>query len=226
MVPNLGICIFSRILNITISFSNSSPKIPKSGIFGPKKVFRFAPNFATRQIQGLWFRVRQYFFQIAFEKYPNKTFLVPNLGIFIFLGNFAITQIPGCWFQIWQHCFQIPAQKYPNNAFLVPNFVTRQNQGRWFQIWQYVFQIPAEKCPNKVFWVPNLGIWQPDKFEDADFKYDNSFLKIPVQKYPNQEFLVSNLRIIIFAPNFAKKQIRWFQIGQWCFQITAQKYAN
>ena len=168
---------------MTIMFRNSYLKIPKSGIFGPKKVFRFAPNFVTRQIQGHSFQVRQYFFQIAFEKYPNKTFLVPN-------------------------------------------FVTRQNQGRWFQISQYVFQIPAEKCPNKVFWVPNLGIWQPDKFEDADFKHDNSFLKIPVQKYPNQEFLVPNLRIIIFAPNFAKKQIRGFQIGQWCFQITAQKYAN
>ena len=33
------------------------------------------------------------FFQIPAEKYPNKTFSVPNLGIFIFPRNFAVRQI-------------------------------------------------------------------------------------------------------------------------------------
>ena len=41
------------------------------------------------------------------------------------------------------------------------------------------FQILSQKYPNKPFLVPNLGffceILQLDKFEDADFKYENSF---------------------------------------------------
>ena len=31
-----------------------------------------------------------------------------------------------------------------------------------------------------------------DKFEGADFKYDNSIFKILAQKYPNKAFLVKN----------------------------------
>ena len=30
------------------------------------------------------------------QKYPNKAFLVPNLGIFVFCQNFAIRQVRGC----------------------------------------------------------------------------------------------------------------------------------
>ena len=38
---------------MTIVFSNSTPKIHKSGTFGPKsKDFYFALNFAIRQIRG------------------------------------------------------------------------------------------------------------------------------------------------------------------------------
>ena len=48
-----------------------------------------------------------------------------------------------------------------------------------------------------------------DKFEVADFKYDNSFLKKTIsQKYPNKAFLVSNLNIFILSQNFAIRQIR------------------
>ena len=49
--------------------------------------------------------------------------------------------------------------------------------------------------------VPNLGIFffhkflQLEKFEGADFKYDNSILKIISQKYPNKAFLVKNTQI-------------------------------
>ena len=37
-----------------------------------------------------------------------------------------------------------------------------------------------------------------NKFEGADFKYDNSFLKFYPKKYPNQAFLVPNLGIFVF----------------------------
>ena len=48
-----------------------------------------------------------------------------------------------------------------------------------------------------------------DKFEVADFKYDNSSLKKTIsQKYPNKAFFVSNLNIFILSQNFAIRQIR------------------
>ena len=37
-----------------------------------------------------------------------------------------------------------------------------------------------------------------NKFEGADFKYDNSFLKILAQKSPNKAFSVPNLGILLF----------------------------
>ena len=46
------------------------------------------------------------------------------------------------------------------------------------------FEILAQKNPNKAFLVPNLGffffgkIFQLDKIEGADFKYDKSFFKL------------------------------------------------
>ena len=36
------------------------------------------------------------------EKYPNKAFLVPYLGILTLAWHFAIRQIPRRWIQIWQ----------------------------------------------------------------------------------------------------------------------------
>ena len=47
-----------------------------------------------------------------------------------------------------------------------------------------------------------------DKFEGADFKYDNSILKTLTQKYPDKAFLVPNLGIFIFSPILAFRQIR------------------
>ena len=66
------------------------------------------------------------------------------------------------------------------------------------------FKILAQKCPSNVFFVPNLDIFvclfvcfcgeilQLDKFEDADFKYDNSFWK----------FQAKNSQIGIFGTKF------------------------
>ena len=47
-------------------------------------IFIISRYFAIRQIQGCWFQIWQYHFQIAAPKYGNLTFLVPNLRIFIF----------------------------------------------------------------------------------------------------------------------------------------------
>ena len=54
--------------NITILFSNSSPKLPKPGIFGQKfpskaflvpnlDIFVFLRNFAIDQIRGMSFQI-------------------------------------------------------------------------------------------------------------------------------------------------------------------------
>ena len=122
------VCFFAKILlhykttisninraGMTILFSNSSPKIHKSGIFGPK--FRhfcfFLWNFANRQIWGCWFKYDNSFFffnsspkivkyGIFGQKYPNKVFLAPNLSIFVSSPDFPIRQIRRSWFQIWQ----------------------------------------------------------------------------------------------------------------------------
>ena len=73
---------------------------------------------------------------------------------------------------------------------------------------------PSQKYPNQTFLVSNLDIFvflrnlPTDKFEGADFKYDNSFFQIPTQKHQNKASFVPNLRIFIFAPNFATRQIR------------------
>ena len=75
-----------------------------------------------RQIWGCWFQIWQYFFKILVQKFPNKTFLVPDLGFFVFSQNFAIRQIWGSWFQIHDNSiFKILPQKYPNKAFLFPD---------------------------------------------------------------------------------------------------------
>ena len=84
-------------------------------------------------------------FKIVSQKYPNKTFSVPNLGNFAFSRNFAIMQIWWGSLHIWQNFFKSLAQKYPNKAFLVPNldifvflenFAIRQIWGCWLKIWQ------------------------------------------------------------------------------------------
>ena len=57
----------SRMLisNMTIWFSNSSPKIAKSGIFCPNfRHFCFIAKFPVRQIWGCWFQIWQDCFQI------------------------------------------------------------------------------------------------------------------------------------------------------------------
>ena len=105
MVPNLSSFVFlpsfgnltnSRvpISNMTTLFSNSSPKIHNSSPFGPRfRHFFSSQNLAIRKIESVDFKYDNSFFKILAQKYPNKAFLFPNLGIIVFLQNFAIRQI-------------------------------------------------------------------------------------------------------------------------------------
>ena len=61
-----------------------------------------------------------------------------------------------------------------------------------------LISISSSKIRKSGFFVSNLHIFvfseilQTEKFEDADFKYDNSFLKIFPQEYKNKTFSVVN----------------------------------
>ena len=70
-------------------------------------------------------------------------------------------------------------------------------------------KIPTQKYPNKVFLVPNFftKFCTKDKFEGADFKYDNIIFKSQPQntqirdfgsKFKNSNFytMISNMKIV------------------------------
>ena len=87
------------ISNMTMMLQNSSPKINESRIFGPKlKDFYFCTKLYYKTNSRT---VISNMTQVAAKKYSNKAFLVPNWRIFIFALNFTTRQIQGRWFQIW-----------------------------------------------------------------------------------------------------------------------------
>ena len=99
---------------MTIILSNSSPKIRKSGVFGPKykDFYFFAQNLA--KFEGadfkydcfqIWFQI--WFFKIAAPNIQIRHFLVPNLRILVFARNFELDKLIGvdCQYD------NIPAQK-------------------------------------------------------------------------------------------------------------------
>ena len=78
----------TEISNMIIVFSNSTLKIHKSDMFGPRcKNFYFTPNVGIRQIWGRWFQIRQWLFRTAVRKYSNKAVFVLNVSIFCFCMN-------------------------------------------------------------------------------------------------------------------------------------------
>ena len=112
-LPKLCYQTNSRLVisNATILFSNSSPKIFKSGLSGPKfSYICFFVKFCKQtNLSVLILKMTIVLLNILpkniqikhfCQKYSNKTFLVPNLGIFIILRYFAIIQIQGFWLQI------------------------------------------------------------------------------------------------------------------------------
>ena len=167
---------------MTMLFSNSSPKVLKSGILGPKlRHFCFFVNF--RKQTKLWVLISN--MTIVFLKFlPKNTqgrhFLSQIQAFSLFQDILQLDKFEGADFKLDNIFFQIPAQKYPNHTFLVQNL-------------------------DFFFSSQNL---QLDKSEGVDFKYDNSFFQPPAQKYQNKAFLARHLTIFIFALNFATRQIQ------------------
>ena len=111
------------------------------------RIFIFTPNFATKQIQGRWFQVWQYFFQIPVQRYSNKAFLVPNLEIFVFFHKkLQLEKFEGADFKYGNSFCKIPAHTHMRHF--------------WSQIW-------AISLFHEIL--------QLDQFQGADFKHNIIF---------------------------------------------------
>ena len=73
------------------------------------------------KLEGADFKYSNNFFLILAQKYPNKAFLVPNVGIFFLHKILQLSKFKGVDLKYDNSFFKIIAQKYPNKAFLVPN---------------------------------------------------------------------------------------------------------
>ena len=60
-------------------------------------------------------------FKILAQKYPNKAFLIPNLGILFFREILQIHKLEGADSKYDNSFSKNLAQKCPNKTFLVPN---------------------------------------------------------------------------------------------------------
>ena len=81
---------------MTMVFSNFSPKISKSGVFGPKfKDFYFRTKLCSKENSRPLISNMTKDIQNCCPKHSIKAFLVSNLKNFIFASNFAIRKIRG-----------------------------------------------------------------------------------------------------------------------------------
>ena len=107
---------------MTTVLSNSSPKILKYGIFGPKfKDFYFCTKLCNNTNSRMLIWNTAIIFSNSSPKINKLDIFGTKFKDFYFVSNFSIRQIRGCWFQIWQWLFRILARKYSNKAFFVLN---------------------------------------------------------------------------------------------------------
>ena len=60
---------------MSIVFSNSTPKIPKTGIFGSKfKILMLSSNLTIKKIRGCWLQTWKKFFEIAVQNTQIRHF--------------------------------------------------------------------------------------------------------------------------------------------------------
>ena len=171
---------------MTTQFSNSSPKLPKSGVFGPKfKHFCFFVKFCKQT--NLRMLISNLTIVLC-QKYPNKAFLVPDIRHFCFFTKFC---------------------NYTNTKVLILNmnlkFQPKNTQIRhfWSQIFRHFhyFTIFCNQTNSRVL-ISNLTI----VFKILAQKYSNkAFL---VKNTQEMAFLIPNVVIFVSSQNFAIRQIR------------------
>ena len=132
------------------------------------------------KLKSIDFKHDNSIFKTLAQKYPNKPFLVPNLGILFFQKILQLDKFESADFKYENSIFEILAQNYPNKGFLIKN---NQITYFWSQILAFLFL-------HKIL--------QLDKLKSIDLKHENSIFKTLAQKYPNKPFLVPNLGILFF----------------------------
>ena len=107
---------------MVVLFSTSSPKIPKSGTFGPKfKDFICAANFATRQIWERWYQIWQYFYgKFQPKKTQIRHFWSLIWALSFLRENLELDKLDGVDFK-YEHTFSTVQPKDPNRVILVPS---------------------------------------------------------------------------------------------------------
>ena len=154
------------ISNVTILFSNSSPKVPKNKAFLVSNlgIFIFSRDFPIKQIRGCWFQIWQYCFQLPDRKYPNLQFLVSNLRIFILHQTLHTDKFEGVDFKYDNGFFEFPSENTPIELFF--------------------FFFP--KCK---YFLSLHETSHTEKFEGTDFESGNRFFQVPAKNTQIQNFL-------------------------------------
>ena len=156
---------------MTILISNSSSKIPKSRIFGPRfRDFYFYTKLCNKTISRELISNMTILFSKSSSKIPELRFFGCKFKDFYFSTNF--------------YCKANSRKLISNMRIFVFKFQPKNTQIShfWSQILTFFFR--------KILL---LG-----KSEGADLKYGNSMLKTLSQKYQNKAFLIPNVSIIIF----------------------------
>ena len=187
----------------------------------------FARNFVAKQIQGHWFKIRNMFSNcspkihkkgIFGQKYPKKSFLVQNLGIYYFTKFCKYTNSRELLLNI-TILFSNSSPKEPKWGIFCPKFsdfyfcIIINDKTNLRTLISNMTMIISSSSPK----IRKSGIFGL-KFKVFCFSIKlcnkaNSRELIPdmtlvfqnsCPKHPNKTFLVPNLRFLIFARNFVQ----------------------
>ena len=188
------------------------------------------------KFEGADFKYGNIYFQSLPQKYPNKAFLVANLGIFVFSEKFGIRQMLGCWFQIWQYSFKFYQKSHEIRhnwwqiyvlLFLFNFLQFDKFEGADFKHEDSYLKVYQKEIQITHFWSQIYAVlyfWkisQFQKFEGADLKYGNNYFQSLPEKYPNKAFLVANLGILFLFFFFFWKSLELDK-----FEGAVFKYGN
>ena len=207
---------------MTMLFLNSSPKISKLFIFGPKFThFCFFHEIVQiYKFEGAEFKYSNSFFTILSQKCPNKALFVKNtqkshfgseIQAFLFFHEvLQRDKFDSSDFKYDTSVFKVLSQKYPNKTFLF----------KYTQIKHFCSQIQVILFFRQIL--------QLDKFEGADFKYDSIVFKLQ-SKNTQIRHLRSKFRHFHFFREIwqtNKFESADFKYHKKCFTILPQKGQN
>ena len=213
-----------------ILFSNSSPKIPKSGIFGPK----YRRFFFREVLQIDKFEDADFKYYNSFLKFQPKNSQIRHFGpkardFDFFAKFFNLTNSKLLISNMTKVFFKILVQKYQNRVFLFKNTQIRpfwfqfqtfslfhdilqldKFEGADFKYGNIAFKFQPKNTQIRHFWSRIQAflffreILQIDKFEGADIKYDYSFFKFQPKNTQIRHFW-SQILLFCFLTKFCNQ---------------------